>query len=95
MALTQRSRHKQLTFQLCHGAQENVTLSLFILDRTKDLLDHSLGELSLLALLQLLFIANPAVQYSLDLRRDGDLLLLDESLSFKLCGFLHVKGERG
>ena len=79
-----------LTFHLCNGAKKDFTLGLFILDRSKDLVDHGLGELSLLALLQLLFVTDPAVQNSFNFGRDGDLLLLNKGLCFQFCGFLDV-----
>ncbi len=79
-----------LTFHLRNGAKKDFTLGLFVLDRSKDLVDHSLGEFSLLALLQLLFVADPAVQYGFDLGRDGNLLLLNKGFCFEFCGFLDV-----
>ncbi len=54
-------------------------VGLFVLDRSKNLVDHSLGEL---VLLQLLLVTGPAVQYGFDLRRDGDVLLLNKGLCF-------------
>ena len=69
-----------LTLHLRNGAKEDFTLGFFVLDRSKDLVDHSFGELNRLCLLQLLFVTDPAIQYRFNnLKGDDDVLLLNKS----------------
>lgn len=82
-----------LTFNFRDRAEENVPLSLLIFQASQNLLDNRLGQVRLFALLQLLLIANPAVQHRLNLRGESDLLLLDEDLRFKLSSFLRRHGN--
>ena len=61
-----------LTLHLRNGAKEDFTLGFFVLDRSKDLVDHSFGELNRLCLLQLLFVTDPAIQYRFNNLRGDD-----------------------
>jgi len=81
-------RATQLTFNLRNSTQEDVLLSLLILQGSNDLLHNGLGEVGLLALLDLLFVTDPAVEHRLELGSDGNFLLLDKVLGLEFGGFL-------
>jgi hypothetical protein len=85
----------KLTLNLGHSAGQKLLLGSLVLEVGKDLVDDSFCELSLLALLHLLFVADPAVEDGLDLRSDGNLLLLNEGLGLELGGFLREEKEGG
>ena len=76
------------TFYLSDSASQNVLLNLLVFEVGHDLVDDSLGELSLLALLGCLFEADPAVKDGLDVSGERDLLLLDEGLRLEVGGLL-------
>lgn len=63
-------------------------MRLLIAEVLEHVLDDRLDEVRLLALLGLLLEADPAVEDSLDLSREGDLLALDERLRLELRGLL-------
>ena len=58
------------------------------MDRLQHVLDDGFREGSLLALLGLLFIADPRVQNGLELRSECNLLFEDERLGLEFGGFL-------
>ena len=64
-------------------------MRLLVVEVLEHVLDDGLDEVRLLALLRLLLEADPAVEDSLDLRRERDLLALDERLGLELGGLLH------
>ena len=77
------------TFNLSDSASQDILLNLLVFEVGHDLVDDSLGELSLLALLGCLFETDPAVKYRLELSSNSNLLLLDKGLGLDLSGLLH------
>ena len=63
-------------------------MRLLVVEVLEHVLDDGLDEVRLLALLRLLLEADPAVEDGLDLRRERDLLALDERLGLELGGLL-------
>ena len=79
-----------LTLDLSNGTDKDILLSLLITNALYDVINDSLDEFSLLALLGLLFETDPAVENGLDLRGKSDLLLLDEGLVLKTSSLLKM-----
>ena len=80
------------TVYFCDSIHEDFLLGLFVRKALKYRINYCFSELSLLALLSLLFETNPAVQDSLKFRGQSDALTLNESIRFEFCGLLG-KGE--
>ena len=78
----------KLTFHLRNCARKNFLLGLWFLERSQNFVDDGFCQISLLALLQVLFVSHPAVENGLDLVCDGDLLLRDKVGGFKLSRLL-------
>ena len=81
------------TINLRNRVLQDVSLSLLITKTLEHVVNNSLGELSLLALLLLLLVPHPAVKHGLELRREGDLLALNKGLRFELRGLLRQSEE--
>ena len=81
---------KALTLNLGNGADKNILLGLLITNALENVVNDSLDEFSLLALLGLLFETDPAVENGLDLRGKSDLLFLDEGLVLKTSSLLKM-----
>lgn len=76
------------TLNVGDGLVENLLQDLGVFEFLVDLGDDALGQLALLALLDLSFVADPAVQHALRLGGEGGALLQLESLGFDLGGLL-------
>ena len=77
------------TLDVRHTLLKDLVEDLGVLELLVDLGNDSVGELLLLAGLDLAFVTNPRVQNVLRLGRDGGLLLKLVCLGLKLSGFLH------
>lgn len=80
----------QLTLDISNGLLEDLLENLGVLQLLGDLRNDGLGELLLLALLDLAFVADPGIEDSLGLGGESSLLLKLESLGLELSGFLPI-----
>ena len=83
-----KSRKRQLTLNFSNALLQNLLEGLGVLELLGDLGDDGLGELPLLALLDLALVPDPRVQDGLGLGGDGSLLLELKGLGLELGGFL-------
>lgn len=88
LSLKTAEREETRTFYLSNSASQNILLSPLVFEGGDNLLDDCLGEIGLLALLDVLLIAHPAVENRLELRGKSNLLELDEVLRLKLGSLL-------
>lgn len=77
-----------LTLDISNGLLKDLLEDLGVLELLGDLGDDALGELLLLALLDLALVADPGVEDGLGLGGDGGLLLLLVGLSLELGSLL-------
>lgn len=77
------------TLDVSNALLQDLLQGLGVLKLLLDLGDDGLGQLLLLTLLNLAFIADPRVKNGLGLGSEGSLLLELKSLGLKLGGFLY------
>lgn len=77
-----------LTLNISNGLLKDLLEDLGVLELLGDLGDDALGELLLLALLDLALVADPGVEDGLGLGGDGGLLLLLVGLRLELGSLL-------
>jgi len=82
------SDHRQLTLDIGHALLEDLLESLGVLQLLLDLGDDALGQLLLLALLNLALVADPRVKHGLGLGSQSRLLVELVGLSLELGGLL-------
>jgi len=93
LSLKSDEREEIRTFYLNNSASQNIFLSLLVFEGSDDFFDDCPGEIGLLALLDLLLVAHPAVEDRLELRGKSNLLELDEVLRFELSGLLKASSD--
>lgn len=76
------------TLNICHALGEDLLQHLGVLELLLDLGDDALGQLPLLALLDLALVADPGVEDGLGLGSQGGLLLELVGLGLELGGLL-------
>ena len=88
LSLETGRREKTRTFYLSNSASQDILLSPLVFEGSDDLLDDCLGEIGLLALLNVLLVAHPAIENRLELGGKSDLLELNKVLCLELSGLL-------
>lgn len=79
-----------LTFNLCNRVGQDILLCLLIFDARHDLVNDTLDEFSLFALLCLLFKADPGIEDRLEFCGQRDFLALNKGFRFELSGLLYA-----
>jgi hypothetical protein len=94
LSLKTAEREETRTFYLSNSASQNILLSPLVFEGSDNLLDDCLGEIGLLALLDLLLVAHPTVEHRLELGGKCNLLELNEVLCLKLSGLLKASSKK-
>ena len=79
---------KSHTLDIRDGISEDFSLRLFVLEASQDFCNNGFGQLSLLAFLLLLLIADPAIKDRFKLARQCDFLTLNKSFILQLSSLL-------
>lgn len=88
------NRQDGRTLDISHALRQDLLQDLGVLQLLLDLGDDGIGQLLLLALLDLALITDPGVQDGLGLGSQGGLLLQLIGLSLELGGFLWGRGQK-
>lgn len=82
------------TLDISHALRQDLLQDLGVLQLLLDLGDDGIGQLLLLALLDLALVADPGVQDGLGLGSQGGLLLQLIGLGLESRGFLRRRGQK-